>query len=99
MKNKEIYKLILIAVKNPDKDYYKRFDALNILSLAKDYDWHYECSKTDNITKFISSCIENKNTVKEVKKYMKQEGIKKLEAYCFYDCFLQSARNIIKEYK
>lgn len=99
MENKEIYELILIAVKNPDKEYYKKFDAWEILSQAKDYDWYYECSKTDCVTKFITSCIEQKASVKEVKKYLKKEGMAKIKTYCFYDCFLQKARNIVKEYK
>lgn len=96
-RTKWLYKMVMIAILNPDKKYYLDFNALNILSLSKDYDWNYECAKTDKVIEFIELAIKN-NASKKDKKAVKRVCKQLCENICFYEEYVCRAKYITKKY-
>ena len=91
---KWLYKMVLMANKNPNKKYYLDF-LPTCLNANKDWDWDYEYSKTDTVRDFIEWTFEHDCSQKEIKRTCKIL-CKKI---CFYDEYIASAKNIIKRYK
>jgi hypothetical protein len=91
---KWLYKLVLIANKNPNKTYYLDFSS-DCLNANRDFNWNYEDSKTNWVRKFIKDSIEQKFTRKEIKSFCKNS----CKDICFYDEHISRAKYITKRYK
>lgn len=83
---------------NPNQKYYLDFDAIDILSQSRDWDWNYECAKTDKVREFIRLGIEN-NASRKDKKKIKRVCKELCKNICFYDEYRTRAKYIIKRYK
>ena len=91
---KWLYKMVLIANKNPNKKYYLDFSD-DCLSANRDWDWLYESSKTYTVRDFIEWTFKHDCSKREVKKTCKQL----CKNICFYDEHIALAKNITKRYK
>lgn len=91
---KWLYKLVLMANRNPNKNYYMDFSA-DCLNANRDFDWIYETSKTNWIKEFIKDSIEQNFSKKDIKIMCKNFCID----ICFYDEHIERAKYIIKKYK
>ena len=95
MKYKWLYKLMKIAIKNPDKKYYLEFNAGDILAPHRDWNWNYEFGKTDKVISMIESGFKyqpSRSAIKIVTKKFEDD-------YVFYEEHKTQALKIIKKYK
>lgn len=90
---KEILKMVLVARKNFDKEYYKDFKAFSILSWNDDYSWLTEENKCEKVREIIE--MPSTITEKEIKKIFKERTME----IAFYKEHKEKAINIIKQYK
>ena len=97
MKSKWLYRMVMTAILNPDKKYYLGFNACDLLSLSKDYDWNYECAKTDKVIDFIELAIKN-NASKKDKRAIKKVCKQLCKNICFYEEHISRAKYITKRY-
>lgn len=97
MKNKDIYNLIVMAVRHPRSNYYRSFSADNILNKNSDFDWGYEIAKVCKVKELISNNINDKTKLGDVKKKAKNF----LNEYSdwFYDEHRQVAKRLVNKYK
>lgn len=95
MKYRWLYKLMRLAIKNPDKQYYLEFNAGEILNPHRDWDWNYEFAKTDKVAAMIESGFKYKPSRRSIKIVTKKFE----DDYVFYDEHKAKALKIIKKYK
>lgn len=88
-----LLKFIKIARKNMPNTLYKKFDAFNILPNYQDWNWNYEDSKCEWIIRYIE--FPKGYPFKWIKKDFK----KYINKMCYYDEFIDKAKQLIKEYK